>query len=684
MSQRTTPETTSSGPPTGSRRRRVLAGLTAATVAATAGVLTAAPASAAVPVFPDNITIFPDRDFVSIDGFVGNAGKPITVEVVRGGTVIGSATGPEAGADVINAGNPAIEINHPGGICWGAGGGVNATPDILPGDQIVVKLNGATAGAADATTLSPKVTGHSLDQAGTTLTVTGTFGPDVDPTFLEQRIINPDLKNTDVNFRDVRAVPGPPTPDRRSPTAYSSGMAVDTAAHTFTATYTFANAATAKIADAGALRSMSWQNLDANANRQGVTIQEDGELGGPGFGGCPAAAVAQGPASPTNVKATDNGTTTTVTWTKPTVTPGTSPIVGYTVRAVAQTSTNGGQDEIGKRISDPAATTATLPTALAGKTVEVRSYTAAGESWPPAVANKTTTGTTTDTTLPTVTATPPGGNFTGPVANVTLTASEPASIVYTLDGSDPLVSADVNQAATPYTVPFTIPDKDANNNPVASVTLRYVAIDGAGNPSLAHTEIYKFGAASTPAAPTINKTTAGNTTIDVIWTAPANPGSSPITGYKVTATPQAPSTGAPVTVTTISSATTATLTGLTNGSTYTVSVLATNATGDGAVASVVVPLSANPAEVITPAAPVNKPNDFRVKGSSSATSGSVSLFLADTAGNQTGPVLATSPLTAAAAPATGTTFDLRARTNIAAGTKLVIVGSNGGKAPVTA
>lgn len=410
-----------------------------------------------------------------------------------------------------------------------------------------MKLNGGTTGAADATTLSPKVTGHSLDQAGTTLTVTGTFGPDVNPDFLEQRIINPDLKNTDVNFRDVRAVPGPPTPDRRSPTAYSSGLAVDTAAHTFSATYTFANAATAKIADAGALRSMSWQNLDANANRQGVTIQEDGELGGPGFGGCPAAAVAQGPASPTNVKATDNGSTTTVTWTKPTVTPGTSPIVGYTVRAVSQTSTNGGQDEIGKRISDPAATTAT--------------------------------GTTTDTTLPTVTVTPPGGNFTGPVANVTLTASEPASIVYTLDGSDPLVSADVNQAATPYTVPFTISDKDANNNPVTSVTLRYVAIDAAGNPSLARTEIYKFGAASTPAAPTINKTTAGNTTIDVIWTAPANPGSSPITGYKVTATPQAPSTGAPVTVTALSSATTATLTGLTNGSTYSVSVLATNATG---------------------------------------------------------------------------------------------------------
>ena len=139
--------------------------------------------------------------------------------------------------------------------------------------------------------------------------------------------------------------------------------------------------------------------------------------------------MAQGPVSPTNVKATDGGSTTTVTWAVPTVTPGTSPIVGYTVRAVSQLAgTGGGQDEVGKRISDPKATTATLPTALAGKTVEVRSYTVAGESWPPAVANKTTTGTPTDTTIPTVSVAPPGGSFTGPVANVTLTASEPATM----------------------------------------------------------------------------------------------------------------------------------------------------------------------------------------------------------------------------------------------------------------
>jgi hypothetical protein len=141
---------------------RVLAGLTAATVAATAGVLTAAPASAAVPVFPDNITIFPDRDFVSIDGFVGNAGKPITVEVVRGGTVIGSATGPEAGADVINAGNPPSRSTTPAPSA-GARAGHQRPWTSSPATRSS-KLNGGTTGAADATTLRSKVTGHSLDQ----------------------------------------------------------------------------------------------------------------------------------------------------------------------------------------------------------------------------------------------------------------------------------------------------------------------------------------------------------------------------------------------------------------------------------------------------------------------------------------------------------------------------------------
>jgi len=46
---------------------------------------------AAVPVFPDNIVVFPDRDFVSVEGYEQHAGETALIEVTRGTTVIGSA-----------------------------------------------------------------------------------------------------------------------------------------------------------------------------------------------------------------------------------------------------------------------------------------------------------------------------------------------------------------------------------------------------------------------------------------------------------------------------------------------------------------------------------------------------------------------------------------------------------------
>jgi hypothetical protein len=79
---------------TGRKRRAALAGLLVAGVAASAATTTAGTASAAVPAFPDNITIFPDRDFVSVDGFADHAGQQVTVELVRAGVgVVGRATG---------------------------------------------------------------------------------------------------------------------------------------------------------------------------------------------------------------------------------------------------------------------------------------------------------------------------------------------------------------------------------------------------------------------------------------------------------------------------------------------------------------------------------------------------------------------------------------------------------------
>ena len=50
-------------------------------VGATAGLaattlVMVGPASAAVPVFPNNVVVFPDRDFVSIEGSIINSARP--------------------------------------------------------------------------------------------------------------------------------------------------------------------------------------------------------------------------------------------------------------------------------------------------------------------------------------------------------------------------------------------------------------------------------------------------------------------------------------------------------------------------------------------------------------------------------------------------------------------------------
>jgi len=85
-------------------------------------------------------------------------------------------------------------------------------------------------------------------------------------------------------------------------------------------------------------------------------------------------------------------------------------------------------------------------------------------------------------------------------------------------------------------------------------------------------------AGSSPGAPTGLAATAGNAQIALSWTAPANIGSSAITGYSVEYTP---SGGSPVTVSTGSTATSYTITSLTNGTAYTARVAAVNSVGTG-------------------------------------------------------------------------------------------------------
>jgi hypothetical protein len=68
----------------GRRRRTALVGVVTAGMLS-ASVIYATAANAAVPTFPDNILIFPNRDFISIDGYDAQKGQLATVEVLRDG-----------------------------------------------------------------------------------------------------------------------------------------------------------------------------------------------------------------------------------------------------------------------------------------------------------------------------------------------------------------------------------------------------------------------------------------------------------------------------------------------------------------------------------------------------------------------------------------------------------------------
>ncbi|MFJ2114447.1 MULTISPECIES: fibronectin type III domain-containing protein [unclassified Streptomyces] len=547
---------------TGRVKRAVVTGV-ATTMVVLGGSIAPGAAQAAVPVFPDNISVFPDRDFVSVDGFSAHAGEQITVEVRRPGAgTVGSATGTVASAASIEAGNPAVEVNHPGGLCWGAGGGPQVTPDIRAGDVVSVRFGGTAV--ADTTTLDTGVTGGSLTTP-TRLVIQGRLGPEVDPAFVEQRIIEPALRDTEVGRRDVRALPGPLVTAPKG--GYRSGLSI--ADGVFTATYEFTTAETAEIAAGGLYEALAWQSEDGGGNPQGVTISEFGEPGGPGMGNCPPGPAQQRPAPPTGVVVLDQGDSAAVSWTPPERIPGLAPVLGYTVRAVDQLSQGGVQGEFGVRVNDPAATTATLPASVRGKRVEVRSFSETGESWPPALQGNTPSG---DTTPPAVKADPAGG-FYAADTRVTLTADEPdAQIYYTLDGSDPLEAGTTGPAAKPYTEPIDLAHS------AGRTTLRFVAFDKAGNASSARVEEYTFGAARAPGAPREVTARAGDGNVTVRWTAPEDAGTSPVTGYGIVATPAG---GAPVRATAAASASSAVLDGLTNGTAYSVAVTGVNAVGGG-------------------------------------------------------------------------------------------------------
>lgn len=546
----------------------------ALTTSGMVAVLTAIAASAAVPTFPDNLLVFPNRDFITVEGYQNHIGETATVEVTRAGVgIVGSAQGVVSGGDV------AFEINHPGGFCWGAGTGLNVTPDIQPGDVASIRFGNSTAG--DTTVQDGYVNADASQAtttiAGDTVIVRGHIGPNVIQDQTEQRIVEPALTDTVIGKRDVRALPGPMTPAPKG--GYSSGLAFNDTAHTFTATYIFDDPAVAKIAANAGLgeRLLSWEVVDAAANRQGVTIAEFGEPGGPGMGGCPNGPLQSGPPGPTNVTAANVAGGAKLTWTPAVAIPGTQAITGYRATAVAQTTNaNGEQVEIGRRIDGQAATGTTITglSSTEAYDIEVVAVSSVGQTFPAITAIPQT-----DTTLPTVSATPAGGSF-AVAQQVTLTANEAGSqIFFTTDGTDPVQGELLTATAQHFTTPFTVS---------TNTTVKFVAFDPTGNVSLIGEQTFTITNTPTPATPAFTTTSAGAGSVTLSW-ADSDPS---ITGYAVqvyngagtakigTLRPATPA-----------SATTMTITDLPTDTAYRFTVVATNANGSSPESSMVGPLT---------------------------------------------------------------------------------------------
>jgi hypothetical protein len=652
-----------SGPPS---RRRQTARSRAAAVACfvatgliSSSVVVPGLALAAVPTFPDNLVVFPNRDFVTVEGYQDHVGQVATLEVLRAGQVVGSAKG------TVEAGDVAFEVNHPGGYCWGAGTNLQVTPDIVAGDKVTISFDGAVVGD---TTVQDAAVDAKATASGTTVTVTGHVAAGVNVAQLEQRVVNPDLTATSIARRDIRAIPGPLVNSPKG--GYSSGLDVNTTTHVATATYQFtgpdAADVAAIVARGGGERMMSWQVEDAAANRQGLTIAEQGELGGPGMGGCPVGPTQQNapkPGEATVVRSADK-TKVQVSWTPATPAPGAAAVTGYSVEAVAATTGANGEHTGSLVRVPPTATGATISNLVATEnySVEVRSITGTllSDAFTAASAGGTGGGTPPAGGTPNATFTKPTANPTtgaGPVtlANATDGTGTGAEIYYTTDGTDPRLADLPSDRANRYTTPITIT--------AAGTTLTFVAFKADGSFSDTGTAgPFQAGGTTTgPAAPTGVAVAGGVELATVRW--------NPVTGatkYVVTATPPAP--GAPVVVEAGATATSVDVKPLVGGVSYSVTVAAANASGTG-TASAALPVTptvnAVPRVSITQAR--WKATDFRVGGTSSATSGTVSVYTSNpnvTPAPAPIPGMANQPLTAAVAPATGTTFDVRLRTGV--------------------
>ena len=189
------------------------------------------------------------------------------------------------GQGVVEAGDVAFEINHPGGVCWGAGTDLKVTPDIKPGDRVSI---GSPRHAARTTTTVGRRLRRRRRQArrGPRRDRQGPHRRRREPDQVEQRIVNPDLTRPTSARRDIRARPRPADarPEGWLPVRASRSPVTPSPPPTSSTTPRPRGSRRPPVASG----SCPGRSRTADANRQGLTIAEYGELGGPGMGGCPA------------------------------------------------------------------------------------------------------------------------------------------------------------------------------------------------------------------------------------------------------------------------------------------------------------------------------------------------------------------------------------------------------------
>ena len=221
---------------------------------------------------------------------------------------------------------------------------------------------------------------------------------------------------------------------------------------------------------------MAWQATDAAGNRLGVTIYEAGLIGGPGFGGCPAAAVYSifGPSSAVNASNIGAGLT----------------LSGGSNDATGVTVTLDDSDP-----ATPAATATAVPTASSYSVLfnsvqlsGLRDGTLTATSsfvTPAGTIPGTGTSVLKDTVAPSAPTsdTAPGRYAATQRVILSPAATEPASSVvrFTTDGSTPTgtsVAGRTTDITTSRTLKAIVVDAAGNTSPVASFAYVIGAVAG--------------------------------------------------------------------------------------------------------------------------------------------------------------------------------------------------------------